>query len=122
MLIYENISSINFIALATAEATNDNNVIISRLYNNNVEVYYTIDEKSNVVHLLYIEAKPTNKGKGTIVLNDFIKEFSKYDIITDALFYLKEWYESLNFKYEYAIDEMLCFRMRLYRKENFNAN
>lgn len=117
MLTYENISSTNFIALATAEATNDDNVIVSRLYNNDVEVHYTIDEACNIIHLLYIEAKPTNKGKGTVVLTDFINEFSKYDIITDALFYLKRWYESFNFEYEYAIDEMCCFRMRLHRKE-----
>lgn len=116
MLTYVNISNINFVALATAEATNDNNEIVTRLYSNNVEISFTIDQKLNIVHVLYIEATPTKKGKGTIVLKDFIREFSKYDIIVDALFYLKEWYESLNFKFQYAIDEMMCYKMKLRRK------
>lgn len=122
MLTYENISNVNFIALATAEATNDNNEIVSRIYSNNVEIYYTIDKKLNTVHLLYIEANPTNQGKGTIVLKNFEKEFSNYDIIVDALFYLKKWYESLDFQYEYAIDEMYCYRMKLCRKGVCNEN
>jgi hypothetical protein len=113
MLTYENIFNVNFIAMQTAEATNDNGDIVARLYNNNVEINYTIDEINKIVHILYIEAVPQKSGKGTETLKVFLSEFQYYDIIVDALFYLNKWYEAFGFQFEYAIDDMYCYRMKL---------
>lgn len=116
MLTYENIESVNFIALQTADYTCDNNEILSRLYENNVEINYTIDDKNNSIHILYIEAYSQKQGHGTNTLREFLNEYSTYDIEVEALFYLKSWYEKFDFKFQYSIDEMFCYNMKLERK------
>ena len=110
MLTYKN-TNVNFIAFTVAESTNDDCEILSRMYENDVEVHYTINQDTNVVHLLYIESKDTQQGNATIVMKEFMEEFSNYNIIIDALFYLRDWYEKLGFKYEFAIEDMFSFRM-----------
>lgn len=118
MLTYINTKVTNFIALSVANETNDENIIINRLYNNNVELYYTIDLKHKLIHILYIESKNKKQGNATNVLKAFINEFKKYSIIIDAIYYLRDWYEELGFVFEYEIDEMFAFRMKLYRGDD----
>lgn len=114
-MIYEIIDSINYLALVTASETNDENEILSRRYENNVEINYTINEKDKIVHILYIESQNMNKGYGTAALKEFLNDFILYDVEIEAVFFLKKWYEKLGFTYKHAIDEMLCYKMKLER-------
>ena len=114
-LTYECMKMINYIAICTAEATGDENEIYGREYNNDVELYFTIDYENNICHILYIESKYENNGNATAVINDFIKEFSDYTIVVDAIYYLENWYKSFGFIYDYDIDEMMCYHMSLRR-------
>lgn len=110
-LTYEHIQTINFIALATAETTDDDYEIQGRVYNNGVELYFTCDETEKKCHILYIESKYKNNGNASMVIKEITNEFLGYTIIVDAVYFLKHWYERLGFVYKYDIDEMMCYRM-----------
>lgn len=110
-LTYKHTKIINFIAVCTAEATNDNTEIQGRIYNNGVEVYFTCDRIKKVCHILYIESKYKNNGNASMVIKEITNEFLGYTIIVDAVYFLKHWYERLGFVYKYDIDEMMCYRM-----------
>ena len=114
-LTYECMKTINFIAVGTAEATNDECEIKGRLYNNGVEVFFTCDDLKKKCHILYIESKYKNNGYASSVIKEIINEFSKHTIIVEAVFFLKSWYEKLGFTYDYDIDEMMCYHMSLER-------
>lgn len=114
-MIYEYTNNINYISLQVAESTNDTHDILSRLYNNNVQIDYTIDEKEKVVHILYIEALEKRKKCGTNALQLFLYDFNGYNIELESLFYLEEWYKRFGFDFKYHIDEMFCCKMILER-------
>lgn len=117
MLTYKPMN-LNYIAFYTAESTDDYNEIFSRWYENNVEVHFTIDKNTKLFHLLYIESHDKGCGNATNVLNEIITEFSQYNIVIEALFYLYDWYKSLGFQYEHNVDEMFSYRMILRRSGN----
>lgn len=116
MLTYRNMNEINYIALVTAEELNDSNEIFTRLYSNDVEVNYTINEDNKSIHILYIEAKEKGKGCGTETLKNFIDEFFDYDIEIEAVYQLCEWYKKFGFKFLYGIDDMMCCKMNLKKR------
>lgn len=114
-MIYEYIDNVNFISLATAESTDDQNDILCRLYNNNVQIDYTVDEKEKKVHILFVEAMEQRQGNGTVALKSFLKDFINYNIEIEALYYLEKWYKKFGFDFQYYIDDMLCCKMILKR-------
>ena len=115
MLTFTNTPAINFIALTVAEETNDNNEVYGRLYNNDVELFYTINDTEKLVHILYIESYNKRCGNATKVINSFLNEFEPYTITIEALYYLENWYTTFGFVSEYSIDDMLSFKMNLFR-------
>lgn len=115
-LTYECMKTINFIAVATAESTNDESEIQGRIYNNGVEIYFTCNNIERKCHILYIESKNKNNGNASMVIEEIINEFYEYTVIVESVYFLKSWYEKLGFRYEYDIDEMMCYHMSLRRE------
>lgn len=104
----------DYVAIMTAEITEDFNKLILRKYSNGVEIYYTLNEDN--VHLVYIIANEKGKGNGSLALKEFLYDFNSYNIVTEAIFFLLNWYEKFGFIYVETIEDMFCERMIKYKR------
>lgn len=119
-LTYQTINICHYDAIITAKFYHENpEAIIVRNYQNGAIIEYLADQTNKIVHLLYICSSESGKKYGTDSLKEFINEFNQYDIITDAVPWLRTWYESFGFVYKYFIEDMCLLKMILSRKGNF---